>query len=86
MKLSIRIESLFITELSVVEKMEVKTQDLRNHIEVRKPKMDNPKYFANPKKYSKSISFRQIAFEKFVKSTKQIQIRDFLLIYRALRL
>ena len=32
MKLSIRIESLFITELSVVEKMEVKTQDLRNHI------------------------------------------------------
>ena len=32
MKVSIRIESLFITELSVVEKMEVKTQDLRNHI------------------------------------------------------
>ena len=32
MKLSIRIESLFITELTVVEKMEVKTQDLRNHI------------------------------------------------------
>ena len=54
--------------------------------EVRKPKMDNPKYFANPKKYSKSISFRQIAFEKFVISTKQIQIRDFLLIYRALKL
>ena len=53
--------------------------------EVRKPKRDNPKYFANPKKYSESISFRQIAFEKFVKSTKQIQIRDFLLIYRALK-
>ena len=95
MKLSIRIESLFITELSVIEKTEVRTQDLRNHFliyflmatrEVRKPKVDNPKYFANPKKYSKSISFRQIAFEKFVKSTKQIQIRDFLLIYRALKL
>ena len=54
--------------------------------EVRKPKRENPKYFANPKKYSESISFRQIAFEKFVKSTKQIQIRDFLLIYRALKL
>ena len=43
-------------------------------------------YFANPKKYSESISFRQIAFEKFVKSTKQIQIRDFPFIYRALKL
>ena len=54
--------------------------------EVRKPRRENPKYFANPKKYSESISFRQIALEKFVKSTKQIQIRDFLLIYRALKL
>ena len=88
-------ESLFITELSVVAKREVKTQDLRNHISFifwwqwekygsRKGKIQ--KYFANPKKYSESISFKQIAFEKFVKSTKQTQIREFLLIYRALKL
>ena len=32
------------------------------------------KYFANPKKYSESISFIQIACEKFVKSRKQFQI------------
>ena len=94
MKLWIRIESLFITELSV-KKTEVKTQALRNHISFifwwqrerygsRKGTIQ--KCFANPKKYSESISFRQIAFEKFVKSTKQIQIRDFLLIYWALKL
>ena len=88
-------ESLFITELSVVAKTEFKTQDLRKHIsfifwwqleEYGSRKGTIQKYFANPKKYSESISFRQIAFEKFVKSTKQIQIRDFLLIYRALKL
>ena len=88
-------ESLFITELSVVAKTEVKTQDLRKHIsyifwwqweEYGSRKGTIQKYFANPKKYSESISFKQIAFEKFVKSTKQIQIRDFLLIYRALKL
>ena len=32
------------------------------------------KYFANLKKYSESISFIQIACEKFVKSRKQFQI------------
>ena len=32
------------------------------------------------------MSFWQIAFEKFVKSTKQSQIRDFLLLYWALKL
>ena len=32
------------------------------------------KYFANLKNYSESISFIQIACEKFVKSRKQFQI------------
>ena len=32
------------------------------------------KYFENPKKYLESISFRQIAFEKFLKSRNQFQI------------
>ena len=32
------------------------------------------KYFANPKKFIESTSFRQIAFEKFVRSKKQFQI------------
>ena len=52
-------ESLFITELSVVAKTEVKTQDLRKHISyiflmamrgVRKPKRDNPKIFCKSEK------------------------------------
>ena len=84
---------MFITELSV-EKTEVKTQALRNHTSFTfwwqrerygSRKGTIQKCFTNPKKYSESISFRQIAFEKFVKSTKQIQIRDFLHIYRALK-
>ena len=32
------------------------------------------KYFANPKRCLESISFKQIAFEKFLKSRKQFQI------------
>ena len=32
------------------------------------------KYFENLKKYLESISFRQIAFEKFLKSRNQFQI------------
>ena len=48
--------------------------------EVRKPKRENPKIFRkSEKKYSESIPFRQIAFEKF-------EIYDFLLIYRAFKL
>ena len=94
-KLWIRIESLFITELSFVAKTEIKTHDLKKPYftyflmairEVRKPRGTIQKCFVNPRKYSESISFRQIAFEKFVKSTKQIQIRDFPLINRALKL
>ena len=96
-KLWIRIHSFLnsCSELSFIAKTEVKIQDLRNHISFifwwqwerngsRKGTIQE--YFANPKKYSESISFRQIAFEKFVKSTKQIQIRDFPFIYRALKL
>ena len=84
-------EFLFITETET----EVKTQNLRNHTsfifwwqweKYGSWKGKIQKYFANPKKYSESISFKQIAFEKFVKSTKQTQIREFLLIYRALKL
>ena len=65
---------MFITELSVE-----KTQALRNHTSFTfwwqrerygSRKGTIQKCFTNPKKYSESISFRQIAFEKFVKSTK----------------
>ena len=40
--------------------------------ESRKGTIQN--YFANPKNHVESISFRQIAFEKFVRSKKQFQI------------
>ena len=39
--------------------------------ESRKGTIQN--YFANPKNHVESISFRQIAFEKFVRSKKQFQ-------------
>ena len=47
------------------------TQEIINY---RNRKGAVQKYFANPKKYSESISFIQIACEKLVKSRKQFQI------------
>ena len=47
------------------------TPDITNY---RNRKGAVQKYFSNPKKYSESISFIQIACEKFVKSRKQFQI------------
>ena len=57
-KLWIRIESLFITELSFVAKTEIKTHDLRNHILLTfdgdkrgtEAERDNPKMFCKSKK------------------------------------
>ena len=50
----------------------LKQTTLKAHYGSRKGTIQ--KYFANPKKYSESLSFRQIAFEKVVKSRKQFQI------------
>ena len=50
----------------------LKQTTLKAHYGSRKGTIQ--KYFANPKKYSESLSIRQIAFEKVVKSRKQFQI------------
>ena len=65
--------------LSDLKKMSIFTGIVRiiftpEIINYRNRKGTVQKYFANPKKYLESISFIQIACEKFVKSRKQFQI------------